>query len=432
MLNNVLLVLMIVGFSTSAYAQPTQSPQKAAYASPAEWPIVSSQVHWRAPGTGAIAGVSSHTHLDCAFPLYARLGSAPFTVPCKFVLFNTAGKITRLASSGGGWALDGGRTLPLVGDPNGVVTYTGTFTFTPSQSSAPAHGWYIYDMQTVTTYDNGDSMPNDLRLPVFSVIDTSQPETDNQIRHHSQARIRDATEPDALRWDFHFTEFSQILPVLGPVSPEFPWRVVVKGYNYAGTRGLAPGVLEIWLDPDLHNGNPGTLLASGPGGSMAYDFPGQVPVGDHRVMYMWRGATLDGSKELASNFVIPLKVGPGGVAQPSISTLPPPPPPPIASPLTLTASVTTIPVGQSYTVTGVFDGTSNDVHVVRLDGQSFTGASCVNGICTKTLTYTRAAGTYTHTLTAIHRNGTPWPTQTLTVTVGAVAPPPLPCHGRCH
>lgn len=70
-----LVVALLVPATVAA--QPIQNhPQKAAYATPLEWPVVSSQIHWRAPGTGGLAGVSSHTHMDCQFPLYARLGAS--------------------------------------------------------------------------------------------------------------------------------------------------------------------------------------------------------------------------------------------------------------------------------------------------------------------------------------------------------------------
>jgi hypothetical protein len=122
------------------------------------------------------------------------------------------------------------------------------------------------------------------------------------------------------------------------------------------------------------------------------------------------------------------------------SAAPPPSTPPAstpcavstADPLSIAASPLSVLVGTSYAVTVCAYGA--DVHVIQLDGQAgFMADATCTGVagapdttCYKTVTRTPlAAGTVTHTLTAVHRDGAPWPSESVTVTVeGGTAPPP--------
>lgn len=97
---------------------------------------------------------------------------------------------------------------------------------------------------------------------------------------------------------------------------------------------------------------------------------------------------------------------------------------PAEAQLSISASATSVPNGQSYTITCTVV-IEPDMHEYRCDGTA--PFSCANGVCTRTLTYTRPAGTYTHTVTAKHiSDGTFYPSASLQVTVGVPPPPPEP------
>jgi hypothetical protein len=326
-------------------------PQKAAYGSPDEWPIVSSQCHWLAPGVNATPGIPAHTHNDMQFPVYAEVGMAPFTVPFTITMFHTAGRVISISGSlVSSWSLDS-TSLPLAGDPAGVVVYTGHVTFDPSLGVAsgrvPRHGWYPLFLTVITQYGNGDQLANALRLSVYSMIDPSQPEAKpgdgTGIRTQSNCQIRDVHEsPYVDRWGSSIIEFVQMLPLLGNLSPENPWELQALTYNYGPRQSLLPpGTFELRVDPDLHHGIPGTTVDSAPGfTTVTLDgLPTLIPYteGTHKLMWQWHRPTFDGTKELVSNLVFNVTVGPGGAAQPpdyvplsnspSPSPSPSPPPP---------------------------------------------------------------------------------------------------------
>jgi hypothetical protein len=150
---------------------------------------------------------------------------------------------------------------------------------------------------------------------------------------------------------------------------------------------------------------PVTALVNGQG---AFDYPAGLSAGTY-VLFVeaYNGPTAGDSATLT------LTVG---------SPPPPPPPPPTFDPLTLTAST---PVGLSYVLTII--ATGDDVHNVALDGVVgiLAGATCtgaVPNVCTVTVPKTQAAsGLYTHTVTAIHSDGSLYTPRTVTVTL---APPP--------
>jgi hypothetical protein len=121
---------------------------------------------------------------------------------------------------------------------------------------------------------------------------------------------------------------------------------------------------------------------------------------------------------------------------------PPPPPPPnpeptvdcpvtISDPICLVAAPSTVAVGEPYEITVRIFG--DDVHVVKLDGlYPFMQDALCDGpaegattTCEKTVTRTpTTGGVVTHTVTAVHRNGAPWPSESVTVTVENPSTPP--------
>ena len=85
------LTLVFMSFAVFPVAAQTihGHPQKAAYASPAEWPFLSSQCHWK------VNNVLAHTHVEVTAPVYSEWTGGTLKVPVQFQLFHTAGKITQ-------------------------------------------------------------------------------------------------------------------------------------------------------------------------------------------------------------------------------------------------------------------------------------------------------------------------------------------------
>jgi hypothetical protein len=273
-------------------------------------------------------GMPAHTHNDLQFPLYAEVGVAPFTVPFTFTMFDTSGKITGVSGTlVSSWSLDT-TTLPILGNPAGVVIVTGHVTFDPSRGTAsgfvPPHGWYTLRWVVRTQYTNGDVVDNQLSVSVYSVIDPTQPERapgdgTGRILMRSQC-VRSSSRIGELMFGANIMEFQQLLPLFGNVSPANPWKLNASGYNYGGAelKVLPPGVFELRLDPNLHQGIPGTTLDSATASSTTRieTLPGLIPDGPHKLMFMWHRPTSAGDEELVSNLVFNITVGPGGVAQP--------------------------------------------------------------------------------------------------------------------
>jgi hypothetical protein len=325
----VLAFAMVVMGTDSLSAQPIRgNPQKAEYADPTEWPTLSNQCHWTAPGVGLLPGMPAHTHMDLKFPVQGEVELEPITARFTVTLFHTNGKVTALRGSlVKSWTLDNGAELPLVGDVNGVKVWTGTVTFDPALGTVrrvPRHGFYPLHFDAVTRYDNGDTMSNSLRLSVFSVIDTSAVEAKHGdgtgIRTQSTCTIANPKIPDIInRWGRNIVYFKQTLPILGTLSPETPWELGIGSYNYAPKKDLLPpGTLEVILNPDLHNSNPGTSVARFQGFNIRpfLSFPGNLPEGAQKVMVAWRRPTLDGLRDLTTILVLPLHIGPDGSEQP--------------------------------------------------------------------------------------------------------------------
>jgi hypothetical protein len=278
------------------------------------------------------------------FPVFAEVDLTPITVPFTITMFHTDGNVINISGRYvKTWSMDT-TALPLVGDPAGVVVYTGHVTFDPSIGNAegtlPKHGWFPVFLVVTTRYTNGDILNNYLRLSLYSMVDPTQPEAKpgdgTGIRTQSNCQIKDAHEsPYVSRWGASIIEFVQMLPVLGPVSVENPWKLQPRAYNYAPPQSaLPPGVFELRVDPDLHHGIAGTTVDTLSGFSTAsVDTLPIIPDGTHKLMFMWHRATFDGDKELVSNLVFNVTSGPGGAAQPPdyvplSNTSPPPPPPP--------------------------------------------------------------------------------------------------------
>jgi hypothetical protein len=82
-----------------------------------------------------------------------------------------------------------------------------------------------------------------------------------------------------------------------------------------------------------------------------------------------------------------------------------------------------VQTGQSYTLSIQTD--TQQVHLVKLDGVLlYVSADCTPTVCSKTVTRSQSApGVYTHTLTSVWADGSPRPSESLTVTVEGAAIP---------
>src|SRR6185295_6407056 len=180
-------------------------------------------------------------------------------------------------------------------------------------------------------------------------VDPTKPEAPagdgTGIRTQSSCVVTDHSAPAGFSgWGNQIIQTLQLLPLLGPVSSDFPWLIQADGSNYAIPQGpntsLPPGTLDTHIDPDLHHGIEGTLTDSVSGVFTAVRnnvFPAIIPDGPHAVMLSWRRPTFDGTKELRSILKFTVTSGPGGVPQPphnipltapTPNSGPPPPPPP--------------------------------------------------------------------------------------------------------
>lgn len=316
------VLAVVLGVSGAATAQPIHgNPQKAAYASSAEWPTVSGDCWWEAPGSGGLPGPSHIGHLALTFPVGVETAGEDITGRFSITTFNAIGQITRISGVRlKSYTLDNGQALPLATDPTGVRTWTGTATF--DTANTPARGWYQVNMIYQTRLANGDFTYTKTDVSFYSMRDPNAPDTGWLNITRNQCQVFDASTPGLQRWGQQRTEFQTVLPLLGPVSSYLPWPVTVAGYTYGATGPLPEGIVEIRLNPDFHNGNPGILLDRVVGNKIArtYSLPSNIPDGAHKIMYQWIRPDPAGTRVLTSNLVFSIVVGPGGVAPPSSGT----------------------------------------------------------------------------------------------------------------
>ncbi len=250
---------------------------KLSYASPAEWPNIDDQGHW-VPGNGSpavdppntLTHDMAHTHVGIKAPIYAELnGPVSVTVPLK--MFHTKGKMTLV------WAFYAGpcgqqpigihldKTLPLVGDPNGLVTMTGTMTIDPNAGlnvCVPKHGWFQVIVAARTDYDNHDRLDVQNVTPYFSMVDPTKPEpasgeaTIPSLTSKTSAAAHNSTTVNV--YGTQLVEFREMVPMFAPLTK--PTTFHNFSYAYGFDHNLPKGSYELNLDPDLHMGLPGTAL----------------------------------------------------------------------------------------------------------------------------------------------------------------------------
>lgn len=352
------LALACLALAAPAAAQSIHGhPQKAAYASSAEWPPLSGQCQlFPSP-------MIAHYHFEPNAPIYAVNAGEPFTMRFAVKLFMLPGHIQFL---GGDmvqaivWDATGTSTPPdhLTGDPHGLKTWTGQITLAPLQRIAsnlggfgpplPVHGWFIVNVTARVQLDNGTRVDTDFGFPMWSNLDPTAP-IENQPQVHGpslgmgcfQASLADASiwpPVDPAVFGKQITQVDDYLPILGPLTGS--WPVHSFTYGYVPAPHLPDGTYELREDMDLHNGIPGTLLRTNTapnalgGGSEQTDVltPELIGSGTHKLAFIWHETTGAGfpggftaNEESWSLVVVNVTAG-EGVPPPPVVVLPPPPP----------------------------------------------------------------------------------------------------------
>lgn len=264
--HHLLAVVALLLAATPVAAQPIHGhPQKQAYASPAEWPdFADGQFHWSLFDSVQTAHCG---HIIPKFPYYAELNDDPFDFAFTIKMYHCAGKITGLviadavlAPSQVVW--DMGASLPLKGDPNAVLTFTGKIHFDPKTLGRwhHQHGWMAMRLATTVTFDTGDSGQNNLHVPYFSVADPTAPEDPPFGGHGPVISVRNTTAPlSQTNFGDMVMQIDDYLPLL-PITG--PWAFLIEAYNYTAVVPCCQGLFEQRRDLDLHAGNQGTLILS--------------------------------------------------------------------------------------------------------------------------------------------------------------------------
>lgn len=330
-------------------------PTKATYASPEEMPCVDHQAHWQPANA---AGDLGHVHIGVRYPLYGRV-SQPFRVPVSIKMFHIEGQIDNYELTLTGyfrathnpvvpgsliWDTCQCGSIPMadrIGDPHGLKEITGSFVIDPAQGGI-LHGWFPVDMEVRVQLTNGDLLMARGKLSLYSVVDTSvppvglSPEHDYLILASSTTFSLRTWQLSGLHnWGNQLIEFRHPLPV-GTVTEPFVLQQTL-GYIYGQpvVAGTPPGMTELRLDPALHSGNEGSVLAMAAGtveggsdGAVLTNTAILPPAGPHILMARWTKSTGAGTALVAANERADALLTIGIVSDPGGEPPPPPPPPP--------------------------------------------------------------------------------------------------------
>jgi hypothetical protein len=216
----------------------------------------------------------------------------------------------------------------VIGDPNGVVIRNFTVTYDPDvpysnpnsgqPTVRPERGWFPGHLQAYTQFDDGALVSTELWMPFYGVGDPNAPETPaNTWELSARASLHQHGQ-----W---ISEYQHAYPpILAPLTA--PVTVPVTSWVYTRTPDWpvdapADTVARMVVDPDLHNGVPGTTLQQGLP-TFTFD-PAQLGPGAHKVA-LWGehnsgptgNATVGPHQGLASLLVVNVQVGDGGPVDP--------------------------------------------------------------------------------------------------------------------
>ncbi len=258
-----------------------------------------------------------HVHVDWSLPYAAEVDRA-IRVPFTIKLFHLSGRVTNIWGSPIGsitWDASGivergsEITEVIVGDPNGLVVRSGVLTVDPTLTSPVytpiGRGWFFADLAVRVMTTIGGRLDAHILESLYSVVDPTAPEsvpltsTDPNVQANCQfIGPSDSNSP----FGSAISEYRSYIP-LAPFSAVWPLVPVV--YNYGGT--ISGGRFEARLDPDLHNGITGRLLASAEVDEAAHLLtplptgldPAVLGVGAHHVSTIWQQQSGDGAANVA-------------------------------------------------------------------------------------------------------------------------------------
>ena len=317
------LAIVALLLSVPVSAQPIHHhPQKAAYASPAEWPVFSGQAHWPNPDPT----MTCHLHVDPKFPYGAELGDASFQVPFTLKLYHCDGRITNFdgeAFESIVWDATGTATRPVMqGDSMGLKQWTGTVTINPKNPSQlrfyHPHGWNGVRFRADVNLSNGDLIEENFWNSFYSVSDLSQPEVlefggFDTAMLSSRANFGPACAFETPRpqvtecasFGDMITEVDGWMP-LAPIAAPFETALAV--YNYTAGSPLPNGRFEQRQDLDLHNGVRGVLVDAGSNDVLGFTNrvvtfdPAVMGPGTHKEAFFW--TQLSAQNETASSLIV--------------------------------------------------------------------------------------------------------------------------------
>lgn len=252
--------------------------------------LISAQHHWD------IFSKTEHTHVECDKNILYKTYTSPVVVTCQFQLFHVDGKISLVTSNMGAVIWDATNawswTPPNnIGNPIGIVIIKAKFIIDSQYNNGtfPLHGWGNVTLVARTEFDDGSRIDTTLYIPMYSMIDSSSPEVPfgGDGNGVLRAECADISAPgDAGGWGALRSEFRTKIP-LDPLAPGTVLNPEMVLYNYAGVDRFTNSV-DRRLDPDLHNGIPGSLVTS----AASFDTTG-ISSGDHKFSFIWTQATID-------------------------------------------------------------------------------------------------------------------------------------------
>ena len=278
----------------------------------------SGQCHWLQTN-----GVLGHTHIDLDTVSRPQVNGV-LRVNFIVTLFHTSAMVGEYYAGNAktndafDWVWDdtGTSTPPLLmGDPNGVKTWSGHFSVIP----AIPHGWEWVSMSVYTHFSDRTTVVI-LNEPIYSMVDPTKPSPNDGDPAAQRAQAVCRVSPDLQHPEQFYGEqtaqFDNALPRT-TMTAYVPMTGSTYGY---GARGLPLAAADFVLDMNLHAGISGTQLFTSPEpvdglvhAPMNFD-PGRIGVGDHKLVV--RRTQQNGPELSAVLLVTKVTVAPGASSAP--------------------------------------------------------------------------------------------------------------------